>query len=179
MSVNIQAWKVGFKWTRGDASNPAGSIAVDTTSKALHIADIADIETDWNVSADSHPSLYIHSATTPATDYIKIYHDATNGFFTIAGGILLFSGGAVDFGVDDDGIDVGFYGATASNSMLWDASSDALVFTAGGITMGTTSKMVLPVKASGSTTEGDIWVDTTDNKIHYYMASTEYTVTST
>src|SRR3990167_8732715 len=124
MGVNEQAWKVGFKWTKGDASNPAGSIAVDTTSKALHIADIEDINTDWNVSADSHPALYIHSGTTPATDYIKIYHDATNGFFTIASGILTFSGGNVDFGVDATGVDVTFYGDTTLYKVWFDQNGD-------------------------------------------------------
>lgn len=86
--------------------------------------------------------------------------------------------GAWYFGGDDYGIDVGFYGQTASNSMVWDASANALIFTAGGITMGTGSKFVLPVKASGSATNGDIWVDTTDYTLHFY-ANTEYTVTAT
>ena len=88
MGTNAQAWKIGFKWTKGDASNPTGAIGVDTTSKALHITDVDDIATDWNVAADSHPSVYVHSATTPATDYIKMHHDATDGFINSMGGLL-------------------------------------------------------------------------------------------
>ena len=87
--------------------------------------------------------------------------------------------GSWDFGIDDYGIDVGFYGQTASNSMTWDASADALVFVAAGITMGVASTMILPVKASGSTTTGDIWLDTTDDKLHFYDGSGEVVVTST
>jgi len=57
--------------------------------------------------------------------------------------------------------------------MIWDASADALVFTAGGITMGTGSKLVIPVKSSGSTTAGDIWLDT-DMRLHFYTSLGEY-----
>jgi len=51
--------------------------------------------------------------------------------------------GAWYFGADDYGIDVGFYGVTASNSMTWDASANALVFVAGGITLGVATNIVL------------------------------------
>jgi len=145
MAVNEQAWKIGYKWTKGDASNPTGAVAVDTTSKAVHIADIADIATDWNVSADSHPSVYIHSATTPATDYIKMWHDATDAYingvgaatlyFQIAGttemelaAAALTLSAPLTVGVDDTGYDVTFFGATASSKMLWDESDDRLEF---------------------------------------------------
>lgn len=85
--------------------------------------------------------------------------------------------GAFYFGANDYGVDVGFYGQTIANSMIWDASANALVLTAGGITMGTGSKLVIPVKASGSTTSGDFWLDTTDNYIHFYTAASEYIIT--
>ena len=139
MSFNEQAWKVGFKWTKGDASNPAGSIAVDTTSKALHIADIADISTDWNVSADSHPSLYIHSATTPATDYIELYHNATSGFLNVASGTFAVQiDGTTAFTVSSvgpsfpAGTDLTFTGTTGTNDIvLTNALADALSITDG------------------------------------------------
>ncbi len=88
MATNEKAWHIGYKWTTSDPSNPTGAIAVDTTSKAAHFCDVADVDTDWNVSAATHPTLYIHSATTPATDYISIYHDATDGYINVAGGSL-------------------------------------------------------------------------------------------
>ena len=78
----------GWKWSTRDASNPALVAVLDNTSKALHITDGADQDTDWNVAADSHPSVYIHSATTPATDYLKLNHDATNGYINAVGGNL-------------------------------------------------------------------------------------------
>ncbi len=272
----------GFKILRGDASNPTFGILVDDASEALHVCDPDDQNTDWNVSAYSHPTVVVHSATTPATDYLILYHDATNGYMTVTGGNLIMSGitnvqlaisgtseltltatalspttsggnalgtgslmwsglfladGAVInfnngaelithstnlltitgsgitmgasaapsgdfilygtqatlsvwfdvngdtngkwyFGADDYGFDVAFYGQTASNSMLWDASANALVFVAGGITMGTGSTMILPRKAAGSTTAGDIWIDSDDNKIHYYSTAEYYTTVS-
>ncbi len=79
--------------------------------------------------------------------------------------------GAFYFGANDYGIDVGFYGKTITNSMVWDAGSNVLVFTAAGITMGTASTFILPVKASGSTTTGDIWYDTSDAYIHFYSVT--------
>ena len=90
-SVNNLAWKVGFRWSRGDASNPTGALGLDRTSRALHICEIDDHNTDWNVGADTHPSVYFHSATTPATDYIKVYHDATNGYIDVVGGNLMLA----------------------------------------------------------------------------------------
>ncbi len=80
---NYKGWYRGM----GDESNSPVLVAVvDDTSKALHIASAAYADTDWNVSADSNPALYIHSNTTPATDYIKIYHDGAYGYFDVVGG---------------------------------------------------------------------------------------------
>uniref|UniRef100_A0A6M3IPS7 Uncharacterized protein n=1 Tax=viral metagenome TaxID=1070528 RepID=A0A6M3IPS7_9ZZZZ len=87
---NDRAWKVGFKWTVGDASNPTGALAVDTTSKQVHVCDIADVGTDWARSAASHPELNIHSATNPATEYIKMYHDATDAYIDGVGATNLY-----------------------------------------------------------------------------------------
>ena len=81
----------GWKWSIADVSNPALVAVLDNTSKALHITDASDQNTDWNVAADSHPSVYTHSATTPATDYIKMYHDATNGYLDVVGGNLMLA----------------------------------------------------------------------------------------
>jgi hypothetical protein len=78
----------GFKRLLGDESNPTGGIVVDINSKALHIVDPDDVLTDWNVAADSHPSVYVHSATTPATDYLKIYHDASDAYVSAVGANL-------------------------------------------------------------------------------------------
>ena len=79
----------GFKILLGDESNPTFGIVVGETSRALHILTADDYNTDWNVAADTHPSVYIHSATTPATDYIKFYHDATNANIDCVGATAL------------------------------------------------------------------------------------------
>jgi len=59
------------------------------------------------------------------------------GDFTLWGTTALYrvwfdvdgdTNGAWYFGDDDEGVDVGFYGQTAGDSMLWDASGGALVF---------------------------------------------------
>lgn len=96
MAVNSKTWKIGFRWTKGDASNPTGAVAVDTTSKAVHIADIDDIGTDWNVSTYSHPTIAVHSATTPATDYATLDHDATDLTLDIYSGNLKIAFGGTD-----------------------------------------------------------------------------------
>ena len=79
----------GWKWSTADASNPTLVMVLDDTSKSVHITDASDQATDWNVTADSHPTVYIHSATTPATEYIKMYHDATNAYIDAVGGHLV------------------------------------------------------------------------------------------
>lgn len=82
------------------------------------------------------------------------------------------------FGKNDTGVDVKMFGATSGAYMLWDESADSLLLVgASKIVMGTSSTFILPVKASGSTTAGDIWLDTTDNKLHFYNGSAEKVVT--
>ena len=91
MAINERQY-FGFKRTVGDASrvdsNSRGvpAIIVPTTDRDVHLASAADERTDWNVSNPSHPTLYVHSETTPATDYISLAHDGTTATFTIAGG---------------------------------------------------------------------------------------------
>lgn len=80
----------GFKIMVGDASNPTFGIAVDETSHAMHICDATDAGTDWSVSADSDPSVYIHCAdANAATDYLKLYHNDTNGIIDCDGTTML------------------------------------------------------------------------------------------
>ncbi len=75
-------------WETGDADNHTLVLGLDDANQALHIADKSAIGTDWNVGADTHPSIYVHSDTTPATDYIKMFHDASNGWLRSVGGNL-------------------------------------------------------------------------------------------
>lgn len=73
----------GFHIGKGDSSNEFTLELLmqgqdcNTHPVALHIARADDACTDWNVAANTHPTVYIHSATTPATDYISLVTDAT------------------------------------------------------------------------------------------------------
>ena len=42
------------------------------------------------------------------------------------------------------------------------------------VTMSSAASLILPVKASGSSTSGDTWVDTTAGQLHVYYAGAEY-----
>ncbi len=75
-------------WETGDADNHSLVVGLADANQAIHFADKSAIGTDWDVSADSHPSVYIHSDTTPAADYLKMYHDGTNAIFKVAGGTI-------------------------------------------------------------------------------------------
>jgi len=48
------------------------------------------------------------------------------------------NGAQIHYGEDDDGLDVKFFGATASSYMLWDESADKLIINAGTADLGTT-----------------------------------------
>lgn len=102
---------------------------------------------------------------------------------TVTGDILSMSTTAFTVGGTGQDVDFAFYG-TGSLSAIIDCGAKTFTLTGidlatdSDITMGTASKLVIPVKASGSTTNGDTWVDTTDNLIHYYTNGHEYTVTA-
>ena len=78
----------GFRVTRGDATGEQLAILVPTGYRVLHLASAADEGTDWNVSNPTHPTFYVHSETTPATDYMAFSHDATSGIINVASGTL-------------------------------------------------------------------------------------------
>jgi len=102
----------GLQWSTGDASNHAAVIFIGDTSQQLHITDKGARDTDWNLSAGTHPELFVHSNTTPATDYISIgRHDGTTAYVNVAGGTTLetqISGTTVQLvtagGVQDRGV---------------------------------------------------------------------------
>ncbi len=48
-----------IRWSDGDSSNEALVIGVGDTSQAVHLTDKAAVATDWNVGADTHPTLYV------------------------------------------------------------------------------------------------------------------------
>ena len=85
----------GFRRVKGDASrvdsNAKGQLAllVPSTDRDLHIASAADETTDWNVANPTHPRVYVHSETTPATNYVYLTHDGTNAILNGSTAMLL------------------------------------------------------------------------------------------
>jgi hypothetical protein len=88
------AWGTGTDvvalWSTGDASNHAFVLGLGDTNQAFHITDAAASGTDWNIAATTHPNIYIHSNTTPATDYLRLGgHDGTLAYIDVVGGTTL------------------------------------------------------------------------------------------
>lgn len=101
-----------LRWSTGDASDHSLVLALGDTSQMLHITDLAAIATDWNVTSPTHPTLYIHSNTTPSTDYLLIgTHDGTSALIDVVGGsdLKLKLGGTEYASVRVTGLAVGTY----------------------------------------------------------------------
>jgi len=88
----------GFHRGKGDEThNPIGTIELvlpgegtETYARQLHLVQAGDRDTDWAIAAQSHPTLYIHSVTTPITDYLRIGgHDGTTAYIDVVGGTTL------------------------------------------------------------------------------------------
>jgi len=109
----------GWKWSTADASNPTLVMVLDDTSKAVHITDASDASTDWAVDAATHPTVYIHSATTPATEYLKMYHDATNAYIDGVGatGLKLLVAGSTIANLTATTMTIGVSGTAITNTV--------------------------------------------------------------
>ena len=78
------------------------------------------------------------------TDDILNLYDGASNIFTVQDGGALTHKGTLTVGVDDTGHDVKFFGATAGSYMLWDESTDDLIFGgAAQIGIGTTAPRTL------------------------------------
>ncbi len=79
-----------LRFSTADASNPCLVLGLDDTSQHLHITDKGASATDWNLAAGTHPNVYIHSNTTPATAYLRLgNHTATLADIDVVGGTTL------------------------------------------------------------------------------------------
>lgn len=112
-----------MRWSTGDADNHVVVLALGDDSQALHITDKGAVATDWNVSANTHPNVYVHSNTTPATDYLRIGdHDGTEADIDCVGGtsIALKLAGTEYASLRVTGLAVGTYvqAATAGTDQL-------------------------------------------------------------
>lgn len=124
---------------RGNGDESVGEVAEflvgggsgTTSPRALHIAASNDAGADWNISTQTDPRVFIHSATTPVTDYISIRHTGVAGIINSAGGGMSFqSGSGTSVVINDDSTDSDFRieGNNNANMVVLDAGQDALSF---------------------------------------------------
>lgn len=119
-------------------------IALSNNNQALHITDVGAKATNWNLADTTHPTVYIHSNTTPATDYLALSHDATDGVIDSVGGNLVLkatsvelasfepasvvfneAGADIDYRVETDGAAYAIYTDGGKNSIVLGANADA------------------------------------------------------
>jgi len=176
----------GFKVTRGDATGEQLAILVPTDYRVLHLASAADENTDWAVANPTHPTLYIHSETTPATDYISLSHDGTDGIISVAGGTLVLNG-VTDLTLQVAGVDEVILTASAlspatsdgnalgTTALMWGdlflASGGVINFDNGNVTL--THSAALLTLAAGDMAFG---VDGTGVDVTFYGDTASYKV---
>ena len=104
MAVNNKAYGIGFRREKGDESNPTWAVVLGGTSNALHFVDPLNAGTDYNVSADTTPTLYIHGSANAVTEYIQLKTDQTDAHFNVVGANLdidVPTGGSVSLQVNN------------------------------------------------------------------------------
>ncbi len=136
---NNKAWDVGFHREIGDESNPTFAIVIGGTSNALHLIDPLNAGTDFNVSADATPSLYIHGSAAAVTEYMLLKTDETDAHLNVVGANLdidVPTGGSVSIQVNNtdeyefSAANVSFLGNTLG-------SAGNLTFVSGRTILGT------------------------------------------
>ncbi len=145
-------------WSTADASNNAAVIAVGDTNEALHITDVGAMATDWNINATTDPNVYVHSNTTPATDYLRIgNHDGTIADVDVVGGttLRLMIAGTAYAKVTSAGVTTATNGVTADSVRL----KDGRVFET--VTVGSTTSATPTITAANMA--GGIIVATTQS----------------
>ncbi len=97
--------------------------------RQLHIAQSSDSDTDWAIADQTDPMVFVHSATTPASNYFRMWHNGTTAFLSSTGGTLDLAGvGSVTINEDSNDVDFRVEGANNANMILVDAAQDALSF---------------------------------------------------
>ncbi len=185
-----------MRWSTADADNHAFALGLGT-SEAMHICLLADIATDWNVAADTNPSLYVHSATTPATDYVKIYHDATTAAFYTMGATQVIVGiqTVTELLVTATAVNLCgnvLQGSEAANGDLtltatshgtlttaYIVATEMINATAGGV--ATIVKAGVPGQGDFAQTllEGTMAIDSTNGRIYFYHSAAFHYVNQT
>ncbi|ANS04549.1 hypothetical protein [uncultured Mediterranean phage] len=132
----------------------------------LNVMERADMSTNWGISSQTNPTLYVHSAdATATTDFILLTHDQTNAVISAGSGVLnlqsdtLISGTTPLLTVGDAGAEdaqINFDGNATDFSWGLDDSADSLVW-ADETALGTDNLLALPVVGTGTSVQRAIF----------------------
>jgi len=126
-----------IRWSDGDADNHALAIGLGNSNQSLHVTDLAAIATDWNIAATTDPNIYIHSNTTPATDYLRLGgHTGSAADIDVVGGSTLnFKiGGATEVSLTASKLDIANgTQLDASDTTQTTSTTTGSIITAGGL----------------------------------------------
>jgi hypothetical protein len=149
-------------------------LALSDDNQAFHITDKNAVGTDWNLANASDPTVYIHSNTSPITDYLRIGdHDGTTAYIDVVGGttLALEIGGTTEaqlsannfFPGANDGNALGLSGTAWSDLFL--ASGAVVNFNAGNMSITHSAAQLtigggtLSMSDNNITNVGDIQLD--------------------
>lgn len=107
------------------AANGMFNIGATVNTDVTFHGGTAGSDVTWDASADTFSFLDAVKCAFGDSDDVYLTYNASNylSFLQTVAGT-----GYVCFGVDDTGMDVKFFGATAGDYVLWDESADTLVF---------------------------------------------------
>lgn len=84
---------VQMLFSDADDDNHTFVLALGNDNQTMHITDVGAKATDWAVAAATHPTVYIHSNTTPASNYLTLGgYDGTIGYLTSTGNLAIRPG---------------------------------------------------------------------------------------
>ena len=134
-----------MRWSDADADNHSFVIALGDSNQGLHITDAGAVATDWDITATTHPNVYIHSNTSPADNHLRLGdHDGTTAYVDVVGGttLALEIAGNTEATITASGFnlpadsDLLFTGTTGTNDInLVDSVADALSIVRGSTDM--------------------------------------------
>ena len=155
-------FKTAISGTAGD-NHPMG--LAWTFNASDNSNDYASIKMDYGDRGTAGEGLKMHTAN----GYVMTF-DAGNDMAFQTDDVTrmtITNGGAVNFGVDDTGTQVTFFGATAGKDMMWDQAADRLEFKDNTyMSMGTDADMIMYHTGNSFTMDnntGNFTMDTANN----------------
>ncbi len=116
----------GLLYTDADVSDPSLSLFLADATQALHITDKGARATDWGVTNNADPTVYIHSNTTPTTDYLLLgNHNGTQAQIAAVGGTLdITAVGSIVFNEASADVDIRMESNANANFWVLDSSAN-------------------------------------------------------